>query len=93
MPSNYPKFDQKINDQIQMSRMQQSRSRMGTVVAYEKTSNTITVVLESQYSDTIGNIVDKIPCPSIYRNTSSCSRTRRQVYHSVSGMKTKDSLM
>jgi hypothetical protein len=66
VPSNYPKFDQKINDQIIASRMQQSRPRMGTVVEYNRTSNTITVVLESQYSDTVGNIVNKIPCPSTY---------------------------
>ena len=69
MPSNYPKFDQKINEQILSSRMQLSKPRTGTVVAYDKNSNTITVILESQYSDTVGNIVDKIPCPSTYRDT------------------------
>lgn len=73
----YPKFDQKINDQIASSRMQQAKTRAGTVVRYDKISNTVTVVLESQYSDTIGNIVDKIPCPSYYRNTNGCARTRR----------------
>lgn len=77
MPSNYPKFDQKINEYIQSSRMQSSRPRTGTVVEYNKTLNTVTVLLESQYSDTIGNIVDKIPCPTIYRNAGSCSRARR----------------
>lgn len=73
MPSNYPKFDQKINEHIQSSRMQLSRPRTGTVVAFDKNSNMLTVLLESQYSDTIGNIVDKIPCPTIYRNTNGCS--------------------
>lgn len=52
--------------------MQQAKTRAGTVVRYDKISNTVTVVLESQYSDTIGNIVDKIPCPSYYRNTDGC---------------------
>lgn len=85
MPSNYPKFDQKINEHILSSRMQLSRPRTGTVVAYDKTSNEITVILESQYSDTIGNIVNKIPCPTTYRNTNCSSRARRQMYHRFQG--------
>ena len=76
MASNYPKFDQKINEYILSSRMQLSKARTGTVVAYEKNSNTITVILESQYSDPVGNIVDKIPCPTTYRDTDGCTRTR-----------------
>lgn len=69
MPQIYPKFDQKINEQINSARMQEARSRTGTVVEFNRNNNTITVVLESQHSDKIGNIVNNIPCPSYYRNT------------------------
>jgi hypothetical protein len=70
----YPKFDQKINDQIQSSRMQQAKTRMATVASYDKIKNTLTLIMESQYSDTIGNIVGDVPCPNIYRNSNSCPR-------------------
>lgn len=71
MPMNYPKFDQKINEQIQTSRMQQAKNRVGTVASYDKNTNTATVILESQYSDMIGNVVSDVICPMIYRNTNS----------------------
>ena len=73
----YPKFDQKINDQIQSSRMQQSKTRMATVASYDRTKNTLTLIMESHYSDTIGNIVGDVPCPSIYRSPVCVTRTRR----------------
>jgi hypothetical protein len=73
----YPKFDQKINDHIISSRMQEQKTRGATVTSYDSISNTITVVLESHSSSMIGNIVDNIPCPSFYRNSNGCSRTRR----------------
>lgn len=73
----YPKFDQKINDQIQSSRMQQAKTRMATVASYDRVKNTLSLIMESQYSDTIGNIVGDVPCPSIYRSSICCSRTRR----------------
>lgn len=76
MPNVYPKFDQKINDQITNARMQVSRPRTGTIVSYDRYNDTITVILESQYSDTVGNIVANIPCPSIYRSSVSRARTR-----------------
>lgn len=66
MPINYPKFDQKINDQITSARMQQAKNRMGTVAQYDRISHTVTVILESNYSDTIGNIVPNVGCPMIY---------------------------
>lgn len=73
----YPKFDQKINDQIQTARMQQSKARMATVASYDRVKNTLTLIMESHYSDMIGNIVGDVPCPNIYRNTVCCPRTRR----------------
>lgn len=66
MPINYPKFDQKINDQIQNAKMQGAKSRIATVVQYDRITNNMTVIMESHYSDTLGNIVDKIPCPITY---------------------------
>ncbi len=72
----YPKFDQKINDQIQSSRMQQAKTRMATVASYDRINNTLNLIMESHYSDTIGNIVSDVPCPSVYRNSICCSRTR-----------------
>jgi hypothetical protein len=73
----YPKFDQKINDQIQSSRMQQAKTRMATVASYDRIKNTLTLIMESQYSDTIGNIVGDVPCPSIYRTSVCGPRARR----------------
>lgn len=81
MNNIYPKFDQKINDHITSSRMQQQKTRAGTVMSYDKISHTVTVVLESHSSNMIGNIIDKIPCPSFYRNSNGRSGTRRQVYN------------
>lgn len=80
MPQIYPKFDQKINDQISNHQMQQPKTRTATVVAYDKVANQVTLVLDAQYSDTIGNIIDKVNCPVSYRNTNCSTRTRRQVY-------------
>jgi hypothetical protein len=73
MAINYPKFDQKINDQITASRMQQAKTRMATVLQYDSILNQVTVVLESHHSNTIGNIVPNIDCPMVYRNTKCIS--------------------
>ena len=73
MPINYPKFDQKINDQITAARMQQAKTRMATVAQYDRIHHTVTLILESNYSDTIGNIVPNVDCPMIYRIAASCS--------------------
>lgn len=73
----YPKFDQKINEQIQSARMQESKTRMATVASYDRIKNTLTLIMESHYSDTIGNIVGDVPCPSIYRSSNCISRTWR----------------
>ena len=66
MAINYPKFDQKINDQIALSKMQQAKPRIGTVVQYDKYTNKAVIVLQSQYAGTIGNIIKDVPCPMIY---------------------------
>ena len=44
----YPKFDQKINEQIQSSRMQESKTRMATVASYDRIKNTLTLIMVSE---------------------------------------------
>jgi hypothetical protein len=73
----YPKFDQKINDQINTAQMQRAKTRMGTIAQYDRNNNTAMIILESSYSDTIGNIIKNVSCPIVYRSSSRCSRTRR----------------
>ena len=70
-------LDKKINEQIQNNRMQQDKNRIGTIASYDKNTNTATVILESQYSDMIGNLVSNVTCPMAYRNADCRSRTRR----------------
>lgn len=77
MAINYPKFDQKINDQINTAQMQRAKTRMGTIAQYDKSNNTAIIILESSYSDTIGNIIKNVACPIVYRSSSCCSRARR----------------
>jgi hypothetical protein len=77
MPINYPKFDQKISDQIQSAHMQRAKTRMGTVAQYDRYSNTAVIILESNYSDTIGNIINKVSCPITYRTAGCSSRAWR----------------
>jgi hypothetical protein len=64
MAINYPKFDGKIQNQIDVSRMRQSKTRPGVVMQFDKKTNTATVILDDQYSKQLGNIVNKVPCPS-----------------------------
>lgn len=66
MAINYPKFDQKIKDQITDSRFQQSKTRPGTIMDYDKMTNTATVILDERYSSSIGDIVTQVPCPFTY---------------------------
>lgn len=83
MAINYPKFDQKINDQINNSRMQRAKTRMATVVQYDSSSHQVTLVMDSHHSESIGNIVSNVNCPSFYRNTKCSTRTRGQVYSRI----------
>ena len=66
MAKIYPKFDQKINEQISTSHMQKSKTRVGTVANYDRIKNTAVIILESNYSNTVGNIIKDVPCPTIY---------------------------
>jgi hypothetical protein len=77
MAINYPKFDKKIDEQIQTAHMQRAKTRMGTIAQYDKHANTAVIILESNYSDTIGGIIKNVSCPIVYRNSNGFPRTRR----------------
>jgi hypothetical protein len=62
----YPKFDQKINDQITAKKFEQTRTRPGVVISYDKSTNTATVLLDEKYAGTVGDIVNNVPCPFNY---------------------------
>lgn len=62
----YPKFDQKINNLIQDSKFQESKTRPGTIIEYDKMSNTATVILDEKRGGTVGDIVNRVPCPFNY---------------------------
>jgi hypothetical protein len=66
MAINYPKFDQKINDQIMNNKFQETKTRPATIMAYDRATNTATVVLDERYGGTVGDIISKVPCPFSY---------------------------
>ena len=70
MAINYPKFDKKIDEQIQSAHMQRAKTRMGTIAQYDKHTNTAVIILESNYSDTIGGIIKNVSCPIVYRTSN-----------------------
>jgi len=61
MPGNYPKFDKKIQDQIDNVSMQKSRTRPGIIVSYNRASSTADVILDEQYSENMGNVLKMYP--------------------------------
>ena len=77
MAINYPKFDKKIDEQIQSAHMQRAKTRMGTIAQYDKNANTAVIILESNYSDTIGGIIKNVSCPIVYRTSNGFPGTRR----------------
>lgn len=65
MTIKYPKFDSKIQNQIDASKMRQSKIRPGIIMEFEKTTNSATVILDDPYSNQVGNVVGNVPCPSV----------------------------
>jgi hypothetical protein len=65
MPVNYPKFDKKIQDQIDLSALKQSKTRPGMIAVYDRVTNTATIILEEQVSEAMGNVIRNVPCPVI----------------------------
>lgn len=63
MPVNYPKFDKKIQDQIDGTILRLPKTRPGTIMGYDSSTNLATIVLDEQNSDAIGNVIHSVPCP------------------------------
>jgi len=63
MPVNYPKFDQKIQNQIDLTSMKMAKTRPGMVLSYDKQNNTARVLLDEQFSENIGSVLESVPCP------------------------------
>lgn len=74
MPVNYPKFDQKIQDQININNMQQPRTRPGVVMSFNKMNNTAVVVLDDHNTELMGSVLNDVPCP-ITKGIQSVSPT------------------
>jgi hypothetical protein len=64
MTIKYPKFDNKIQNQIDASKMRQSKMRPGLIMQFDKKNNSATIILDDAFSGEIGNIVNNVPCPS-----------------------------
>lgn len=65
MANNYPKFDNKIQNQIDLSRMRQAKTRPGVIMKFDKKNNRATIILDDAYSGQLGNIINSVPCPAI----------------------------
>ena len=65
MANNYPKFDNKIQNQIDLSRMRQAKTRPGIIMKFDKRSNRATIILDDAYSGQLGNIINSVPCHAI----------------------------
>lgn len=65
MPVNYPKFDKKIQEQIDLTSIKSSKSRPGMIASYDKINNTAVVIMEEQVSEAMGNIIRNVACPVI----------------------------
>lgn len=48
----YPKFDERLNSHLDNQRMQHSRTRFGTVMSYDKITNTVMVMMDDKISNT-----------------------------------------
>ena len=63
MPVNYPKFDKKIQDQIDLAFIKSSKTRPGIIMGYDRKTGMATVALDDAYSSAVGNIIRSVPCP------------------------------
>lgn len=63
MQKRYPRFDKKIQDQIDSTRLKESRTRPGVVMSFDKINNTATVVVDDPHSGKPGQVLNNVPCP------------------------------
>ena len=48
----YPKFDQRLNSHLENQRFQQAKTRLGTVMSYDKITNTVMVIMDDKMANT-----------------------------------------
>lgn len=58
-----PKFEKHLQEAIDYSNRQMSKDRYGIVMAYDRSTNTATVLLSSSESDIPGDVITNVPCP------------------------------
>lgn len=63
MPINYPKFDQKIQDQINNTLMQKQKPRYGVVLEFNQKTNKCDILVEDQNTSSITSVIKAVPCP------------------------------
>lgn len=63
MAQNYPKFDKKIQEQIDISLMRESKTRFGVLMFYDKGRNTGTIILEDVNTESMGSVLYDVPFP------------------------------
>jgi hypothetical protein len=62
---HYPKYEEKLNSEFESRKLKDSKPRFGTVVSYDRNTNTIAVIMDDKYSNSIGNMYRDVPCPAI----------------------------
>jgi hypothetical protein len=63
MQKKYPRFDKKIQEQIDATRLKESRTRPGMVISFNPVNNTATVVVDDPHSGKPGQVLNNVPCP------------------------------
>lgn len=48
----YPKFDQRLNSHLEGQRMQQAKTRLGTIMSYDKITNTVMIIMDDKLANT-----------------------------------------
>ncbi|HJS83582.1 MAG TPA: hypothetical protein VJ742_12185 [Nitrososphaera sp.] len=61
---NYPKFEKKVRDEIVGQVMRESQQPgYGLILAYDKYTNTATIITSQPGSEQMGEIYKNVPCP------------------------------
>lgn len=76
MAINYPKFDKKITDQIDDAKFRQVKNRPGTIMSYNSSQNTATVMVDEKFSSNIRKYDTQCPM-SIYLWDTICGSITR----------------
>ena len=63
MQKKYPRFDKKIQEQIDVSRLKESRARPGMVISFNSVKSTATIVVDDPHSGKPGQVLNNVPCP------------------------------